>query len=468
MSRGRRARVARCGRRGDHRSRRRTLAGAALALTALVAATAGAQTPQNPSAPIPDTEQSREADALFAQLLKDPKNVDLTFRYAEAAIKAGNIEAGISSLERLLLLDRNFPGVKLELAELYGRLHSYEMAKAYLTQVEEQPGNDAQTLARVQAVRNDLENVSSPSKFTGNLLTGLRHQSDASAEPAGADIIAGGVPQTLSTIFINTPAWDLFATGNLQHTYDFGDVKLESNLLAYYSRSLAQSSLDLGAVEFNTGPRFDVDIAGTHLVAARPYALANEVALGESQFLHSAGAGLGIDRSITDKLSTAEFYEFRREWFSNVVQSPAATQMDAVVHSFGAGLSYRVVEDGNLGFQVSYALTNDFASFGSSKGLVLHLSYSQLFQLPETLGVGPLDVSPFVYRIYNRDNGPNPAVNPGITPYTNEWRLGGSVKLGLTNNIAANLFLVQSIDTSNIAANRVRNTQVILGLIFAY
>ena len=58
--------------------------------------------------PFQNTPEAQEADDLFRQLLKDPKNVDLTFRYAQAAVKSGNIEGAISSLERLLLLDRNF------------------------------------------------------------------------------------------------------------------------------------------------------------------------------------------------------------------------------------------------------------------------------------------------------------------------------------------------------------------------
>jgi Flp pilus assembly protein TadD len=57
--------------------------------------------------------RAKTGDRIFEQLLKDPKNIDLTLRYAEAAAKLGNYEAAISSLERLLLLDRNFPGVRL-------------------------------------------------------------------------------------------------------------------------------------------------------------------------------------------------------------------------------------------------------------------------------------------------------------------------------------------------------------------
>ena len=78
----------------------------ALAIGTPVTGAFAADTPPNPAEPLPDTAESRAADALFEQLLKDPKNVDLTFRYAEAAVKAGNIEAAISSLERLLLLEK--------------------------------------------------------------------------------------------------------------------------------------------------------------------------------------------------------------------------------------------------------------------------------------------------------------------------------------------------------------------------
>ncbi len=416
----------------------------------------------------PDAAASREADALFRELLKDPKNVELTFRYAEAAIKAGNIEAGISSLERLLLLDRSFPGVKLELAELYARLHSYAMAKSYLAQAEQEPGLDENAKARIRALRDELGLARSPSKLTTEVFVGVRHQSDASAEPAGSDIVAGGVPETLTTIFLGKPAWDVFASGNVQHSYNFGNFKLESDMLAYYSASLGHSELDVGAVEVSTGPRFDFDIGDVHLASTRAYVVADEVGVGNSQFLKSVGTGLSFDRPIIDRLSGAGFYEFRTEWFSPIALSPAANLMNGNVNSFGLALSYQVVDNGNLGLQVSYALTNDFTDIGSNKGLVIHLSYSQLFPLPKRLGVGPLELSSSIYRIYSNDDAPDPLVDPNLIAATDEWRFVASAKLGLTDNIAANLSIVREVMTSNVPANRMNNTQIILGAILAY
>jgi hypothetical protein len=418
-------------------------------------------------APFQDTPEAHEADQLFQQLLKDPKNVDLTFRYAQAAAKSGNIEGAISSLERLLLLDRNFPGVKIQLAELYADIKAYNMAKTYLAQARAEPGVSAETLARIDRVQSEIDRAASKTNLAVNLLVGIRHQGNASAEPAGSDIVAGGVPQTLSTIFLNRPAWDSFATGNVQYITELGDLKLESNAIAYYSRSIGHSFLDLGAVEVNSGPRFDIDFADIHFAAARAYGVANEVLLGESQFLHSAGGGLSLERSLTDKLVGSSFYEFRREWFSNVAVSPTAAMLNADVHSFGTSLVYHLLDSGDLNFQVSYALT-DNVGLGSNRGLVFHLSYSQLIELPPQFGVGPLNLSPMIYRIYNRDHSIDPTIDPNLIPATNEWRYGLTSKLGITDNIAANLSVIRQISTSNIEANKDHDTQVILGVGFSY
>jgi tetratricopeptide (TPR) repeat protein len=401
-------------------------------------------------------------------VLKDPKNVDLTLRYAEAAAKLGNYEAAISSLERLLLLDRNFPGVRLQLAELYRRLNSFEMARSYLTQADQEPGAGEQARARIQALRADIDRAASGSRFAVNLVTGLRYQTNASAEPAGADIIAGGVPQTLSTIFAGKPGWDLFAIGNVQHSYDIGDAKLETNGLVYMSQQFAHSWLNVAALEVNSGPRFDISGGGMNLVSARPYAVATEVLLGNRQYLGSVGAGVSLDRPIVEGLNAGAFYEFRAQRFSDTPRVPNATALNATINSFGAALSYQPIENGTLGFQTSYALTDTEARAGSTKGLVFRVSYSHIFPLPAEFGVGPLVVTPLVYRIYNWDTEPNPLANPTLLGSTKEWRYGVTAKLGLTDNIAANLHVIQEDTATNLPPVRTRNTQMMVGLLFAY
>jgi len=113
-------------------------------------------------------------------------------------------------------------------------------------------------------------------------------------------------------------------------------------------------------------------------------------------------------------------------------------------------------------------LTDTDARLGSTTGLVFRLSYTHIFALPPEFGVGPLVVTPLVYRIYSWDTEPNPVFNPTLLGSTKEWRYGVTAKLGLTDNIAANLHLLQEDTATNQPVSRIRNTQIILGLLFAY
>ena len=73
-----------------------------------------------------------EYDAMFAQVLREPANLDLSFRFAEVATATGDYEAAIGALERMLFYNPALPRVRLELGILYFRLGSYEMARSYL------------------------------------------------------------------------------------------------------------------------------------------------------------------------------------------------------------------------------------------------------------------------------------------------------------------------------------------------
>jgi len=415
------------------------------------------------------TPLDEEVSRLFQEVMKDPTNVDANFRYAEAAVKQGNYEGAISGLERLLLYNPNYPGIKLQLAELYIRLKSYAAARAYLDEIASAPETTPEDRARVQALRDQIEHVTSPSQFTYNLLAGIRHQSNDSAEPAGSDIVAGGVPLTLSSISVHKPGWDAFFGGSLRHTYDFGDATLESNALVYYSKQFEFSSIDSAALEANSGPRFDVGGEGSDkLFSLRPYAIANEVGLGNSQFLWSVGGGLSADRAITEQITASGFYEFRSEHFSSVTLVPNAGGMDGGLHSFGGNLSYQPFENDLFGFQASYAIDNARRSFDSNNALVLRASYTHTFELPPQSGVGPLILTPLLYRIYSWDAAANPAVNPTLIPTTQEWRYGVKGELGLTSNLAATAFVIREATGSNLAADRSHDLQVIIGVHLSY
>lgn len=78
-------------------------------------------------------------DKAFQATLEKPSDPETLAKFADLAVKVGDIEGAISALERLLLIDPNQPEVKLELGVLYYRLGSKEAALTYLEGARSSP-----------------------------------------------------------------------------------------------------------------------------------------------------------------------------------------------------------------------------------------------------------------------------------------------------------------------------------------
>ena len=417
-------------------------------------------------------ELRKQYDDLFQQLLKDPTNIDLTFRFAHVATQIGNYESAVSALERLLLYDPKFPGVKLELAEIYYHMGSFEMAKAYLDQAKQQePNPSPQDAQREATLADEIASGGAHSKWSASALTGTRYQTNANAAPAGAQIIVGGVPATLSSINTRKADWNVFLDGNASNTYDLApkaNAKVETNVLVYLSKQIDLGTLDSQAVEVNSGPRFDVGDEDSTYFNTRPYVIGNEVLLGDAHYFWTLGGGWEVNRPLTEQLKVTADYEFRSQHFSNNPSVPTATALSGPVNTMSVNFSYQVMENGSLGLESSYAVTNARANFNSSDALEMRLSYAQTIPLTLKFPQGPLVITPELYRIYSQSYAPNPGLNPFVTEQTREWRYGATAQLGLTSDLAASFHLVHEFLGANIPAAKYTNTEVIMGLLVTY
>src|SRR3954465_2131975 len=169
-------------------------------------------TPQSASAGPPPSQQLAQAseripgnlkaeyDAAFQAMLKNPANLDITFHFADVAFRAGDYEGAVGALERMLLFNPDLPRVKLELGVLYFRMGSYDAARSYFERaLESNP--PAEVRQRVTSYLAEIDKRASPSHFSGNLLAGMRYQSNANAGPVGAGVRVFGFNATLDQQF---------------------------------------------------------------------------------------------------------------------------------------------------------------------------------------------------------------------------------------------------------------------------
>jgi tetratricopeptide (TPR) repeat protein len=109
-----------------------------------------AGTPQSQKPPEPASAERAAYDKAFQATLEKPSDPETLAKFADLAVKVGDIEGAISALERLLLIDANQPEVKLELGVLYYRLGSKEAALTYLEGARSSPEASQQVRDRAE------------------------------------------------------------------------------------------------------------------------------------------------------------------------------------------------------------------------------------------------------------------------------------------------------------------------------
>jgi tetratricopeptide (TPR) repeat protein len=223
---------------------------ASLAVAWGSAALAQAQKPDS-------SELQAQYDAAFQQMLKQPANLDVLFRFATLASETGDLEGAISALERMLLVDPNLPRVRLELGVLYYRLGSYEVARTYIEAALKAPNLPPDVRLRAEKFMSEIANKSSLSHFSGEFFLGWRYQSNANLGPTSSNVRLFGQSANLNQSSVGSPDWGLVASGQIRHTYDLGlqdKSALESQLTFYANRQFTQSSANVSLVDLTSGP----------------------------------------------------------------------------------------------------------------------------------------------------------------------------------------------------------------------
>src|SRR5581483_4449762 len=98
--------------------------------------------------------------------------------------RLGNYEAAISTLERMLLFNRDLPRVKLELGVLYFRIGSYAIARSYFEEVIADPTTPDQVKQNAGLYIAQIDRRTTRNHFAGSVTSGFRYQTNANVGPS--------------------------------------------------------------------------------------------------------------------------------------------------------------------------------------------------------------------------------------------------------------------------------------------
>ena len=240
----------------------------------------------------------QQYDAAFLEMYQDIGNLDKTFHFAELAIAVGDLEGAIAALERMLIIDPDLPQVRMQLGTLYFQLGSYAMALAYLNAVLAHTEVPEDIKQSAQALVTQIDALTSPHRFSGTVVGGVRYQTNANGGPMTNNIRLFGGSAILDDKYTHQPDWDIYVAGQFSYIYDFETEPskvLETRVSVYSSKQDKQSQVDTTLAEIQFGPTVGLTPQPGHALDIRPYVLVNDMALGGKNSFSGLGGGLDLN-----------------------------------------------------------------------------------------------------------------------------------------------------------------------------
>lgn len=389
-------------------------------------------------------------EALFKVMLERPDDLDAAFEYAALSARVGDVEAAVSTLERMLIFAPGLPRLQLELGVLYYRMAAFETARAYFEGALQAPDVPPEVQSRVEQYLAAIDSAAEPSRFAGQIRTGIRYQTNANRSPTDSLILLNGLPFTLNADALGSPDGNVYATGvfHLSHDLESQGDTLEVDFLTYASKQFEQDQLDVVLGELTVGPAFDMGRFGIDNAALGIYGIASGVYLGDA--FYSAGIGAGSRFVIRPNPSTSLLaaLEYRHKDYHDSAGSPTASLRDGdELRTFGTAtyvVGPQLLLYGNAYLQRTWA-DADYLSYLEG-GFTVGPRYS--FASPVSAEMPAWTVAVNTGAVFRNYDDPDPMI---ATFSERDWEafVGG----GLTVPLKADLALITELEYRHVDSN---------------
>jgi hypothetical protein len=413
-------------------------------------------------------------EALFQQMLHDPANLDVTFAYADVSAKLGDNEAAVAALERMLLFNPNLPRVDLELGVLYFRMGSFEAAQTYFDKAKSF-NPPPEVASRVDEYLAKIHSAEQTSQFSGFFFTGAQYQTDANVAP-GSPLIHSPIGDVLlSNQFVKHDDANFFATGAVLYSYDLGDQNrdaIEVGGIGFANHYLEFNRLDLDLGEVTAGPRFRFpNVPYVDGFSVKPYAIVNEVGLGEQQYFWTYGAGIETTGTFFGDIATKLSWELREKNFSNAPDRPLSRGLTGNDNIVTLAATKPVTDNSAASLEFDYLDQSTRLTYYSNMTYSIAAGYKIRYDDPTGWLKLPWETAVFGSRSWAIYQSPDPCCNTSgssiiFSPSSRDdrhWRFGVTQSFQVAQNIAVILQIQRDIVSSNLPIYGYTSDSVLVG-----
>jgi hypothetical protein len=287
----------------------------------------------------------------YPDVLKDPDNIVLNFKYAQQQIRDNNVLGAAATLERILIIDPSIHKVRLLYAVVLFRLDNLIEAKRELTALI---GEDLPEVLKDQA-KEYLSKIKKRQKRTNYAIRqsfGYGFDTNRNASPSSKKRyfsntllpVSGTSRRRDDTNFTNATSFDVVHDLGYQAGHDvFGSFTY------YLQEQTTIDSLDLQSMSYELGT--NLKHKGYRL---QPKFYAAHVYLSREQFLRSLGGSLLLDKTFFQRLTLRSKAKIERQGFTGITENPTAKQRDGNYFEMENGFDYVLNPTMRAGASITY------------------------------------------------------------------------------------------------------------------
>jgi tetratricopeptide (TPR) repeat protein len=363
---------------------------------------------------LPDIEGGA---VTFEEVMRDPDNIDLNYRYAQTQIALGEVRGAAATLERILLLEPNLPRVRLLYAVVLFRLDNLEDAEREFARLRalDMP---ATLRAEIDLYVDEIRKRRQRTRVKVLASVGGQYDTNRNAGPGSGQLLFSGVqiPATGTTRARGDFSVNGIGRVDVSHDLGFQDRHKAVGAITYYdSDQVDQDSLDLRVVSGEAGFAFDLGP-----LTLTPQATARYVNLARQSYQQSEGLNLTAEYKMTTELTLSAFGEAEYQRFYAIDVSTDAFSRTGWQYRGGVGAAYKLSPTQQISLDLSYLDKRAEQNYYAYRTVEATLGHAWLFPGGQFL------LTSFAVAREAYDE-PDPAISSNLRT---DWRYRGRLTLG--------------------------------------
>ncbi len=376
-------------------------------------------------------EIQRRREVLFQRMLDVPDDLDATFEYAALSAQIGDIEAAISSLERMLIFAPGLPRLQLELGVLYYRLQAFGTARTYLETVISKPGIPDAVRLKVETMLAAIKTAEKRDNFSAQLRAGVRYQTNANRAPESANVTLNGLSFALNGNSIASPDTNAYLAGTAHFSKDLetqGDT-FDVDILGYASKQVTRDELNIVQLEGTAGTSFDLGRFDIDNAVLGVYGIISGVVLSGEFYGRAFGVGTRFVAQPKPTTNILLKYEYRKRTYHKTSEAPLATLRNGEEYRLGGQVTHILHPTQLIGVGAHFQRTTAQQNYLAYREVSIWGGPTVSFVSPlpdnDEYWVGTATLGG-VFRNYD---GPDPVINTSQSQQDQEWFARASINI---------------------------------------